>query len=308
MGDLSIIIVNWNTAHFLKRCLESLKKHINFPATVYVVDNASEDDTREILYKDFRWVHLISNKENKGFGRANNQALRKINSKYVLLLNPDTELQEGTLEKLFLHLEGNLKVAAVSPVLISKDNKKQSGYFLKFPSLMQILLFYTEMENFAKNSRFLINKFFEEDISGGVVKEVDQLPGACILIKTEALKEVSLFDERYPLFFEDVDLSYKLRKRGYRLLLDPSAKIHHFGGGSFKKMENNKLICRFYKSMFIFYDIHRSFMARLLVRLFIFGSFIFLLLQKSIRYLIKPTEGKKEFIQNKWRILQCMLA
>ncbi len=308
MGDLLIIIVNWNTAHFLKKCLTSLKKHIHFPAKVYVVDNASEDNTREVLYKDFRWVHLISNKENKGFAKANNQALRKVTTKYVLLLNPDTEILEDTLIKLYQNLEGNLKVGAVSPVLISEDNKKQSGYFLKFPSLLQILFFYTELENFSKKSKFLLRSLFEENLSGKEPKEVDQLPGACMLIKMEALKDVGLFEEEYPLFFEDVDLSYKLRKRGYKLLVDPTAKILHFGGGSFKKVENNKLICQFYKSMFIFYDIHRNIFARLLVRFLIFGSFAFLIFQKYIRFLVKPSETKKEFIQNKWRILKCLLA
>lgn len=310
-AKLSIVIVNWNTANYLKTCLQSIEQTIQRGIVkVYVVDNNSSDDSVEMVKKNFAWVDLIANKENLGFAKANNQVLKKNSTEYSLILNPDTKLTKGSVEELTNYLSSHLQVGAAGPMLLNVDGSIQKkGYYHCLPSLPQALLFYTDFSRLSFKSKFLVDRFWETDLKPNQIKEVDQIPGACLLIRKKVLKEVGYFDEDYPLWFEDVDLCFKLRERGYELMFVPQAKVFHAGGASFEKWtDQSAQEVRFYKSLFIFFDKHTNLFTRLLIRVIILGNLIYLVLTKATKQALTPANQRKIFIRHKLEVIKCLLV
>lgn len=307
MTNLSIVIVNWNSADLLKKCLQSIKKNLTIPSDVWVIDNASVDKSAELVKKNFPWVKLIANKENLGFGKANNQALRKIKTEYVLILNPDTEILKGSIETLVGFLENSPKVGVCAPLLLNPDKTIQKmGYYRISPSLKQAWYFYTENYNSSMRSKSLINKYWEKQINLRKENEVDQIPGACFLARMEILKKVNFFDEKFPLLFEDVDLCFRIKALDYKVIINPKSKIIHVGGVSFKKMDEVDFHARFFKGLFIFFDKHKNIFERILIRLIVLGSLTILINRKLLGQIIRPNNIKKEFVKNKWRLLKLL--
>lgn len=223
MDRVAIIIVNWNTTSYLEDCLKSIKKNVlKVKYKVYVVDNASSDLDVLKFKKKFPWVILEQNKINLGFGIANNQIAKKVNEKYFFILNPDTIIYKNSIETLLQVLKSDPDIAACGPKMLDKDGKLQrEGFYRRAPSLIQALLFYTDLVRVSLKNKFLVSHFWESDTTRDEIIEVDQIPGAALLIKREDLKKVGFFDEDYPFWFEDVDLSYKLRKKNKKLMYAP---------------------------------------------------------------------------------------
>ena len=308
---LSIVIVNWNTAEYLKVCLQSIRKNLEKGRIlIYVVDNASKDDSVRMIKEIFPWVKLITNTENVGFAKANNQVLKKVSTDYILILNPDTRLTKGSLSKLVDYLSSHPQVAACGPMLLNPNGSIQKkGYYHRLPSLLQAFLFYTEASRLSFKSKFLVKKYWEDELSINHSQEIEQIPGACLLIRNEVLKEVNYFDEDYTLWFEDVDLCFKIKRLGYQLMFIPAIIVFHVGGASFEKWTDDvaKQI-RFLKSLFIFFDKHKNYLSRFLIRVIIICNLIYLILTKSVKQIITPANHRKEFIKNKWEAVKCLLA
>lgn len=306
MTELSIVIVNWNTSSNLKKCLKSIKKYTkSIRFKVYVVDNDSYDNSVDMVQKNFPWVVLTQNKENKGFAKANNQILRKVKTKYIFTVNPDIEFLNNTIEQLIIFLKNNPKIIACSPLMLNQDRSVQKkGYYHKFPSLIQALLFYTNLYKVCIKIPFLVDKYWECPYDLDKPFEVDQLPGACIFAYSKSLKEVNFFDERYPLLFEDVDLSYKLKKKGYKLYVVPSSKVIHEGGASFKKLDEDIALRKFLTGLIVFFDIHMNFFEKKMIRIIVYGHLLFLIFFVGIKQFIKPSDNKPVFIQKKWELLK----
>lgn len=302
MIKISVVIVNWNTADFLSRCLASLR-YSRQDIQVYVVDNDSSDHSVSVIRKKYPWVKLLVNKENLGFAKANNQVLKKIKTKYVFILNPDTILLRKTIDILLWFMEKNSEVAACGPILLNPDKTIQKkGYYHKFPSLIQTILFYTVIFQESIKSKFLVKNFWEDEFKG-YPQEVDQIPGACIFARTYLLKKVNFFDEAYLLWFEDVDLCFKLKKVG-RLMLVPDAKLIHFSGAAFEKWtDDSAKQARFYKSLFLFFDKNSNFLTSFLVKLIIVLNFTYLIFTRVIKQVLTPTNDRKIFIYNKVKTL-----
>lgn len=304
--DLSIIIVNWNTSQNIKKCLDSIKKYtqgINYK--VYVVDNASLDDSVKMVGKNFPWVKLIVNNENLGFAKANNQILKKIKTEYVFIVNPDIEFMKNTVSELVKFLENNKELVACSPLMLNPDHSIQNkGYYHRFPSLMQALLFYTNLIKISEKIPLLKDRYWECPLYHNKPFEVEQLPGACIFAYNLKLKEVNFFDERYPLLFEDVDLSYRLMNKGYSLYVIPNSKVIHEGGASFKKLDDDIAQYKFLTGLIVFFDIHKNLLERFLVRLIVYGQLLFLIFFVGFKQLIKPTVDKPAFIKKRWLLLK----
>ena len=262
---LSIIILSWNTGELLKQCLESvisglfIKELTDYKCRVeiIVVDNASEDGSCEMVKKEFPEVRLIQNKENLGFAKGNNVGLNEAKGEYIMILNSDTIIKEGAIEKLVKFLDTNENAAGVMPLLLNKDNSIQKDpIYLRFPSPLFVFINYNSFfkkiaVNFFSDLLYSVNDFSR-------VSEVEQLSGAAMIIKGDILKSIGGFDETYPYYFEDVDLSFQLRKLGYKLFMDPEAKIIHLGGQSTKKLIENdgmdKMHYLNFNSLFIFSD------------------------------------------------------
>lgn len=262
---LSIIIVSWNTAKLLRDCLNSLKFEIrpclpagrNLKFEIIVVDNASEDGSCEIVKKEFPEVRLIQNKENLRLAKANNIGIKQAKGEYIMILNSDTIIKEGAIGKLVDFLDNNEKATGVMPLLLNDNGSVQKDpVFLQFPSPLRVFFNYNSWLKKIALSFFPNLLFSVKDFSQ--VTEVEQLSGAAMIIRGGIFKSIGGFDERYPYYFEDVDLSYRLKKLGYKLFMDPEAKIIHLGGRSTQKLIENDGLDKMYflnfSSLFLFSD------------------------------------------------------
>lgn len=241
--DLSIIIVNYNTREFLRGCLKSIYETVqNIKFETYVVDNASIDGSAEMVECDFPQVKLIKNKENLYFSKANNQAIEISAGRHTLLLNPDTVVYPEAIENMVEFMDRNIDVGAIGAKLLNGDGSVQiSGYYCKFPSLFQVLFFYTALRHIAKKFSVLTYKFYHHSNTDNPC-EVDQPPGACLMIRRSVFDAVGLLDENFPLFFNDVDLCYRIKKTGWKIFYYPTAKMIHYGGASFTSQNMNDRI------------------------------------------------------------------
>lgn len=312
MVELSVIIISWNTKRSLVRTLQSLQRYPpNFKYDVWVVDNNSSDGTVDYLRRKFRWIKLIANSKNLGFAKANNQILERIHSPYVLILNPDTRLTRGCIDLLHSFLQNHPEIGACGSLLLNEDGSPQrNGYYRKLPSLLQTILFYTETRKLSVKYDFLVHRFWETKISKiSLPIEVDQIPGACIFANIRTLKRIGFFDEDYFLWFEDVDLCFRLRKAGYKLMLIPQSKVFHTGGASFKKWTDDVVKqIQFFKSLLIYFRKHFSLPTSFFVKTIVLIDLSYLLITRSIRQIYAFSKNRKLFIENKWRVFKWLLV
>jgi hypothetical protein len=241
---ISVIIVNWNTKDLLKKCIASVYDTINFcDFEVIVVDNASSDGSAEMLAQNFPQVITIRNKENRGFGAANNQAFAIMKGKYALLLNTDAVLTPGAVNHLWEFAEKNSRTAIVCGQLLNADGSKQNSV-ASFPTLLALAT------NISLLEYLFPQKYPSKRYEHKEPIEVDSAIGACMLIRKQALEEVSGFDERYFFFFEETDLAYCLRQKGWRIYHVPDAFIYHLQGQSIGANVRSRI--EFYRSRYQF--------------------------------------------------------
>lgn len=235
MNQVSIIIVNWNSGNFLAECLESIKR-FGGGSEVIVIDNASSDNSLKKI-KSAKKLKIIKNKKNVGFGKACNQGAKLATGKYLFFLNPDCRLTKNSVQPMFERINSLPKIGGVGPILLDSDTlEKQRGYYLKFPGFFQILFFYTKLEAFFNKSVFFKKIILEENLNG----EIDQIPGAALMINKEIFHSFNGFDEGLFLWFEDVDLCFRLKKMGFKILVAKESVILHKGGGSFQSWNDLK--------------------------------------------------------------------
>jgi len=229
--DVSLIIINYNTKELIRNCLTSVfekVKNINFE--VFVVDNDSQDNSCEMIEHEFPQVKLIKNKKNYGFAVANNIAIKSSNAKYVLLLNSDTILLNNAPEQFFKFMEKteNHNVGVCGGKLYNRHMEYIHSYS-SLPSLKNILFkFY--LNNSIKNKILSVLPSFWNKKEPFYNLEVGFISGANMFIRKTVLDEVGLFDEDFFLFFEDVELTYRITKRKYKSMLLVNPSIVHFGG------------------------------------------------------------------------------
>lgn len=218
---VSIIIVNWNTKDLTLQCLDSLFKNIKeISYEVYVVDNASNDGSPEAIKTKFPQVNLIINKENKGFACANNQVIPIAKGDCILFLNSDTVVLPTSIEKIYEFLRLTPRAGAANCELVDEKGKRQFSA-RRFPTIKLALKRYFSVDRQAYDYKADSGPF-----------EVEALSGACLMVKSEVLKKIGLFDENFFMYSEDVDLSYRIRKAGWSNYFIPKVKIIHFGSRS----------------------------------------------------------------------------
>jgi len=224
---LSIIIVNWNTQKLLLNCLASLYQDPFIdPLDIWVVDNASTDDSVNAIRKEFPQVNLIECSENKGFAAGNNLALKRTKSEYVLLLNPDTLAAPGAIRCLFDFMESQPGAGAAGPALINPDGTAQDSCF-PFPSLSREFWRLLHLDTLYPYGIYDTKRWDHNQ-----PRSVDVLQGACLMIRSKALEQVGLFDPNFFMYTEEVDLCYRLKKAGWSIFWIPAAQVIHYGGQS----------------------------------------------------------------------------
>jgi len=254
---LSIIIVNYNVEYFLHQCLKSIelaKKNINLE--VFVVDNNSVDSSVVMLKEIFPHVKLILNDKNIGFAKANNQAIKQAQGKYILLLNPDTIIQENTLSEVINFMEENPQSGGLGVKMIdgNGDFLPESKRSLPSPSSAFYKIFGLSFL-FPKSRRF--GKYHLNYLDHNQTHEIDVVSGAFFMTSKKVLDQIGLLDEEFFMYGEDIDLSYRIQKAGYKNIYLSTTSIIHYKGESTKKTSIN-YIFMFYKAMIIFVKKHYS--------------------------------------------------
>jgi len=246
--DLSIIIVNWNTREFLAQCLESLKTHTKkISYEIIVVDNFSSDGSPEMVEKEFPEVSLIKNKENLGFGRANNQGFVKARGKYILFLNSDVSVNENCLDQMYDFMETRPNVGASACRLTFPDGTLQHSC-RRFPTLKVYSLMLLGLRFFIPNMK-PFREYLMLDWNHADEREVDQIMGSFMYIRKDVLDEVGSFDERYWMYFEEVDLCWRMKRAGWKIVHYPHASAIHFLSKSSEQWGERKRINEFQTSL-----------------------------------------------------------
>lgn len=254
---LSVVIVNYNVKHFLEQCLLSVKEASKgLDVEVFVVDNNSVDSSIEMVKEKFPQVRLIENKENAGFSKANNQAIKISKGEYVLLLNPDTVVEDDTFRKIVEFMDSHPDAGGLGVKMIDGKGKflPESKRGLPTPSVAFYKIFGLS-KLFPKSKRF--GKYHLGYLDKEKVHEIDVLSGAFMLLRKEALDKAGLLDETFFMYGEDIDLSYRVKKAGYKNYYYPGTRIIHYKGESTKKGSINYVFV-FYNAMVIFAKKHFS--------------------------------------------------
>jgi len=253
--QLSIVIVNYNVKHFLLQCLQSVKKAIEGIETeVFVVDNASTDDSVKMLEEKFPWVNIIANTENVGFSCANNQAIKLAKGKFVLLLNPDTIVGEEAFKKCIAFMEQTPDAGALGVKMINGQGEflPESKRALPVPTVAFYKIFGLS-KLFPNSKRF--GTYHLKDLDNNQTQSVEVLSGAFMFLRKDVLDKIGYLDETFFMYGEDIDLSYRIIKAGYKNYYLPETQIIHYKGESTKKSSVNYVIV-FYKAMQIFVKKH----------------------------------------------------
>ena len=272
--DISVVIVNYNVLDALDYCLLSVYQANtgNRVLEVFVVDNHSVDGSVEMVRSKYPDVHLLINKKNIGYAKANNVALRQARGKYILILNPDTILEEGTYEKMINFIESNEKVGAVSSKLIRANGELDYACKRSFPSFKVALPRLLGLSKLFPHNK-LFGKYNLTYLDENKTWEVEAICGAFMFIPSAVLKEVGLFDEEYFMYGEDLDLCYRIGKKGYKIYYYPEVHTIHLKGESTRK-SNLSYARNFNGSMAIFVKKNFSSASFVLIKIIQFGIFL----------------------------------
>jgi GT2 family glycosyltransferase len=229
--SLSIIIVNWNSANFVKTCLTKIyEQAIHLPVEIIVIDNASHDDCEGMIASWFPSVLFIRSEENLGFSGANNVAFLRSTGDLVLFLNPDTEVYDGSIERMLRVLIETPEAGVVGARLLNSDGTVQTSCIQKFPSILGILLDSDLLRKWwPQLPLWGMQPLLSE---GNAPSEVEAISGACQMVRREAFERVSMYSTDYFMYAEDIDLCLKMNRLGLRNLYVPDALVKHHGGQS----------------------------------------------------------------------------
>ncbi len=252
---LSIVIVNYNVEHFLEHCLQSVRKALkNIEAEVFVVDNNSVDGSIRMLKEKFPEVKLIENKDNVGFAKANNQAIRISTGEYVLLLNPDTVVEEDTFEKCIAFMDSHPNAGGLGVKMIDGQGRILKESKRGFPTPWVCFCKMSGLSSLFPHSRKYCG-YYMGHLPYDKTNKVDILAGAYMFLRRECLDKCGLLDETFFMYGEDIDLSYRITLAGYDNYYFADTQIIHYKGESTKKGSLN-YVYTFYNAMDIFAKKH----------------------------------------------------
>jgi len=255
--ELSIVIVNYNTQELLKNCLKSVFKKIkNIPLEVLVIDNASTDLSLDMVQKEFPEVKIITNRENVGFAKANNQAIKKAVGKYILLLNPDTVILDEGLKELLKFMNEHPEAGACGPLILNSDGTIQRQCKRSFPNFWNSFTYYSGLWKLFPRSKWWrknFGRYFLLDKPDDKICEVDQLSGAAMIVRKSILEKVGLMNEDYIMYWDDTDWCFRIKKAGWKIYYVPLAKIIHYGGAGGVQLHAFKNLWYFHRGAYLFY-------------------------------------------------------
>lgn len=280
--ELTVLILNYNSQFWLKQTLSSLTEYwlseTKYRIKVWVVDNHSQDDSVAMLRQDFPQVKVICSPDNVGFAAGNNLALKEITSKYVFLLNNDVELnRHSQFDQLIAYLENHSRVGMITPRIELPAGQLDQACHRGEPTPWASFCYYTGLEKIFAGQK-LFGGYHLTHLNLTEVHPVEAISGAAMLIRTAALKQVGLFDERFFMYAEDLDLCHRFRAAKWQIVYYPLVKIIHHKYKSGLKTNSNLTAAKtknyFYNTILQYYDKHYRAqyprLIRFLIRVFIF--------------------------------------
>lgn len=235
MPDVSIIIVNWNAQALLAKCLRHVQdtvKRVSYE--VIVVDNHSSDGSQDMVRRDFPATTLIANSDNKGFAAANNQGIAVSQGRYVLLLNSDAFVEDGTIDEMVAFMDARPDAGMAACKLLYEDRRLQRSCN-RFPTLETELYTAVGLEKLFPHHR-VFGKYLLGDWDYDDVRTVDVVMGAFMLVRRDAIDQVGVMDEGYFMYSEEVDWCYRFKQAGWKTYFNPRTQAVHLWGGTSKQV------------------------------------------------------------------------
>jgi len=266
--DLSIIVVSWNTRNLLQRCLNSVYAVPDrVQREVIVVDNGSTDGSTRMVRGEFPRVRLIENIQNAGFARANNQGFVRGAGRYLLMLNPDTEVRPRALATLVAFMDSHPDAGAAGAMLLNADGTPQTSCYPE-PTLFREFWRLFHLDALWPRACYPMASWPLE-----APRQVEVAQGACLILRRDALSSVGLLDEDYFIYSEEVDLCHRMRRAGWRVYWVPQAAVVHHGGRSTCQVAG-AMFLRLYEGKVLFFRKHRGQVATQLYKLILFVASI----------------------------------
>lgn len=287
--DLSIVVVSWNVRDLLDRCLLSVQAFLErqesreLRAEIIVVDNGSEDGGPEMVGAKHPEVRLMETGQNLGFTRGNNLGISESRGRYLLLLNPDTEVRGEAPGIMVSYLEEHPRVGIVGPQLLNPDGTVQSSR-RRFPTLATAVMESTAVQTWSPRNPVLA-RYYILDRPDDEIQEVDWLVGACLLVRRQAAEEVGPLDERFFMYSEELDWCRRMLDAGWRVVYLPTAQVLHHGGKSSEQVLPLRHI-QFQRSKILYFRKHHGRLRAILLRLFLLANYTYLLLLEGAKGLL----------------------
>jgi N-acetylglucosaminyl-diphospho-decaprenol L-rhamnosyltransferase len=293
--DLSIIIVNWNVRDLLRHCLQSIVADArprpenglwsigNWDLEILVVDNASTDGSPDMVRAEFPFTHLLVNEDNRGFTAANNQGLALSQGRYLLLLNPDTEVVGDALAAMLRYMDSHPEAGALGPQLLYPDGSLQSSR-RRFPTWATALVESTVVQEWWVENHIL-RRYYMADTADDAVQPVDWVVGACLLIRREAYEQVGGLDEGFFMYSEEMDWCRRIRCAGWEILYLPTATVIHHEGKSSDQVVPARHIHFQSSKVRYFRKHHGTFQAETL-RWFLLSTYVYQLGREGLKWLV----------------------
>ena len=292
---VSVVVVSYNCREPLRACLHSLaEERLRSPLEVIVVDNHSNDDTGYAVASEFPWVRLIVNRTNAGFARAINVGVTFTTGEYVLLLNPDTVVPAGAIERLVDELARMPAVGMLGCKLVRPDGSFDHACKRGFPTVLSALYYFSGLAGrFPDSPRFA--QYTAAHLGIDETGPVDAINGAFMLVRRSAADEVGWLDERYWLWAEDLDWCHRFWERGWEVLYWPEVEVTHLKSASVGQHRSLRLNFAFHRSIWLFYKKHhaphRSPLLSALVGLGVWSKFFASAVVNAIRAIRAPNAG-----------------
>lgn len=301
MLDLSIIIVNWNGRDLLRKCLDAVRETTRKTQyEIVVVDNNSSDGSQDMMRQEYPDVRLIANTENVGFARANNQAVRDNQARYLLLLNSDAFVKEDTIDTMVEFMDSHPEAGMAGCKLLYEDGRLQPSC-TTFPTLLTELFIALQLDKlFPKSPLFGKHLMTYWDFSE--LREVDAIMGAFMLVRNTAVEKVGLLDESYFMYSEEVDWCYRFKEAGWKIYFNPAVEATHLWWGSAKKMRVEMHI-QMYRSKVLFFRKRYGQLSASLLKIML-GFNCLLRLGPGLVYYAKKSDNEK--YQAVWKLFQAL--
>jgi GT2 family glycosyltransferase len=254
---LSVIIVNYNVKYFLEQCLCSIEQAAgDIDHEVIVVDNASTDGSTEYITERFPKVKWIASKENNGFSKGNNIAFAQAKGEYILMLNPDTIVTREALEGCISFMDQHTEAGACGVYMLRTDGTFAPESRRALPTPFVAFCKMSGLSKLFPKSRTL-GRYYMQHLDKNKENHIDIMSGAYMFLRHSTIKETGTLDETFFMYGEDIDLCYRIKKAGWKIIYYGESKITHLKGASSKK-QKSKLIYEFYRAMYIYYKKHHA--------------------------------------------------